>query len=380
MTFGLTAGELFIGGTTLLSGMMGSDASSNAANAQLAGSREAAAVQREMFNKTLEVQQPYRAAGYDALNELRSMMSGKYRAYDESGMPVGVGGSTNVNRMNQGGGGGGRRFIPTVRYEGGAGPGGNMGRRATVGDASADAWVKSKLQEINRQKSLANGGMTVGSSDAEIQAAYDEYYNGSDGGAGGGGYQSGQPTGDMLAGNAEELTGSGYLTRQFTPEDFAKGVDPGYAFRFKEGLKAVDRSAAARGGLLGGNQIRGLVDYGQGSASQEYTNAFNRFQTERSNIYNNLAGIAGIGQTSANTVSNAASNLGNVLGENYIGAGNARASGYMGSANAISNAIGQGINYYNQSQMLTKAFPQSSAGSEWNALDAFSRQQYPGRG
>jgi len=351
MTFGLTAGELFIGGTTLLSGMMGSDAASNAANAGVAASAEQARGQREMFNKTLAVQQPYRAAGYDALNELRSMMSGKYTAYDENGMPVGSG--ANVNRMNQGGGGGGRQYVPDITIKPAFGPYGP--RAVTSGDSRADAWVKAQAGEISRQRSASLGGATAGATDAEIQALYDQYYNGSDGSDGG--YQSAQPTGDMLAGSPEELTGSGYLTKRFTAEDFEKGIDPGYAFRVKEGVKALDRSAAARGGLLGGNQLRGLTQFGQDYGSQEFNNAFNRFQTERSNIYNNLAGIAGIGQTSANTVSGAATNLGNALGESAINAGNARASGYMGSANAISNAIGQGVNYYNQNQMLNRAFP-----------------------
>jgi hypothetical protein len=354
-----------VAGGLVVSGLLGADASSNAADAQVAASAEQARVQREMFNKQLEVQQPYRAAGYDALNELRSMMSGRYTAYDENGMPVGVGGGTNVNRMDQGGGGG-RRFVPTVRYEGGARGGGyapaGTGARATVGDAAADAWVANKRKELLIQRAKERGGSARASRE-DIQNLYNEYYNGTDGG---GGYQSGQPTGDMLAGSPEDLTGSGYLTKRFNAEDFYNNIDPGYAFRVKEGVRALDRSAAARGGLLGGNQLRGLTELGQNLGSQEYNNAYNRFQTERSNIFNNLAGIAGIGQTSANTVSNAAGNLGNVLGEGAIGAGNARASGYIGGANAISNAIGQGVNYYSQNQMLNRNMPNYAGSASTN--------------
>jgi hypothetical protein len=147
----------------------------------------------------------------------------------------------------------------------------------------------------------------------------------------------------------------GTLARAFTGQDMYK--DPGYAFRLGEGVKALDRSAAARGGLLGGNQMRGLTEYGQQLGSQEYQNAFNRFQAEKQARLNPLQSIMGAGQTSANTLTGAAGNLGagtaaalmaggNATAENLINQGNIRASGYIGGANAISNAIGQGVNYF----------------------------------
>jgi hypothetical protein len=140
----------------------------------------------------------------------------------------------------------------------------------------------------------------------------------------------------------------GTLARAFTGQDIYK--DPGYAFRLNEGVKALDRSAAARGGLLGGNQLRGVTQFGQDYGSQEYMNAFNRYQAERQARLNPLQSLAGQAQTSANTLSNAAGNLGNQLSAAAVDAGNIRASGYMGSANAISGAIGQGVNYYTNKQ------------------------------
>jgi len=89
-----------------------------------------------------------------------------------------------------------------------------------------------------------------------------------------------------------------YLTQQYSPEEFAKGQDPGYQFRLQQGQEATNRMANMGGGMISGNALRGAQDYTQGLASTEYGNAFNRFQTQRSNIYNTLAGIAGIGQTS----------------------------------------------------------------------------------
>ena len=52
--------------------------------------------------------------------------------------------------------------------------------------------------------------------------------------------------------------------------------DPGVAFRLAEGRKALEGSAAARGGLLSGPTLAALQRSGQELSSQEYSNAWNR--------------------------------------------------------------------------------------------------------
>jgi hypothetical protein len=137
--------------------------------------------------------------------------------------------------------------------------------------------------------------------------------------------------------------------------------DPGYAFRMREGLKALDRSAAARGGLLSGNQLRGVTQFGQDLASQEYTNAFNRYQAERQARLNPLQSLAGVGQTATNTLSNEAGQYGQAMANNAAQMGNIRASGYMNTANAITGALGTGLNYYQNQQMMDRYFPQQQS-------------------
>lgn len=152
--------------------------------------------------------------------------------------------------------------------------------------------------------------------------------------------------------------------KPFTYEDFV--VDPGYRFRLQEGLKALDRSAAARGGLLGGNQLRGVTQFGQNLASEEYGNAFNRYNIGFQNRLNPLQSLAGFGQTSTATMAGQAGDLGSRLAQTYsglgqamagniIGAGNARASGYMGMANALTGGLGQYLNYQ-QNQDFMKLY------------------------
>lgn len=52
--------------------------------------------------------------------------------------------------------------------------------------------------------------------------------------------------------------------------------DPGYQFRLRQGVGALDASAAARGNLLSGAAQKGLLRYGQELGSQEYEAAYGR--------------------------------------------------------------------------------------------------------
>jgi hypothetical protein len=117
--------------------------------------------------------------------------------------------------------------------------------------------------------------------------------------------------------------------------------DPGYAFRMSEGMKALERGAAARGGLLSGGMLKGAQRFGQDLASQEYQNAYNRALAQ----YNTTAALAGVGQTSANALTGAAGQMGQNVSEAIQNAAAARASGYVGGANALTSALGTGLNY-----------------------------------
>ena len=133
---------------------------------------------------------------------------------------------------------------------------------------------------------------------------------------------------------------------KYEPFTMAKfQADPGYGFRLKEGMKALERSAAARGGLLSGATLKGVQEYGQDLASQEFTNAFNRYQAERAARLNPLQSLAGMGQTTAANVATQAGQLGQNIGSNLIQGGAARASGYMGMANAASGGLSQYLAY-----------------------------------
>lgn len=169
----------------------------------------------------------------------------------------------------------------------------------------------------------------------------------------------------QLLGIGGDKTAAGYgsLAQPFGTQQFQQ--DPGYAFRQSEGMKALERSAAARGGLLSGSTMKGIQRFGQDLASQEYQNAFNRYQVERAARLNPLQSLMGSGQSSANVLTGAAGQAGQNEAANLYGAGQARASGYIGSANALGSAlssIGQAATDFPLYSAMTDYYKRTPAG------------------
>jgi hypothetical protein len=234
MSIELAAGIL--GGAQLIGGLFGAKATKDAANAQAAAQRDAMAAQQAMFERQVQLQEPFRQAGLTAQNRLMTLLG--------------------------------------------------LGPDTTAGDY-------------------------------------------------------------------------GTMAQPFGMQQFEQ--DPGYAFRMSEGMRALERSAAARGGMLSGNALRGITRFGQDLASQEYGNAFNRFQIERQARLNPLQSLMGGGQSAANVLTGAAGGYGQQLGEGAATLGNIRASQYMGRANALASGL-QGLgSAYMQGIILNERFPSTPA-------------------
>ena len=165
-------------------------------------------------------------------------------------------------------------------------------------------------------------------------------------------------------------TGSGYLTHQFDANDLKSGLAPNYDFMLGQGQEATNRMANAGGGVIGGNALTGLDRYTQDYAGNAYQNAFTNYQNQRTNIYNTLAGIAGLGQNAYNTSANASTQGANTIGNTIQGVGASQAAGTVGAANAITGGIQNAGNQYYLSQLLAKKnatdVPVSNSIS-WNA-------------
>ena len=125
---------------------------------------------------------------------------------------------------------------------------------------------------------------------------------------------------------------------------------PGYQFQLEQGLQGVNNSAAAKGGLLSGANMKAINDYSQGQAATGYQNAWDRAQNAYQNAFNrnltakqqkftNLQSMANNGQNAAQTQGGWANNLGTNLSnlnmgnatsmnDLYQNAGNIRAQQY----------------------------------------------------
>ncbi len=149
-----------------------------------------------------------------------------------------------------------------------------------------------------------------------------------------------------LGGNAG-AAGYGKYAQDFSMKDFQQ--DPGYVFRLSEGQKALERSAAARGGLISGGALKAATRFGQDMGSQEYGNAFNRYQTNRTNQLQPLGNLMNSGQAATNQQAAQLGQYGTNAGNLMTQAGQSVAAGQLGAGNTLNNALGaMSSTYQNQ--------------------------------
>ena len=242
----------------------------------------------------------------------------------------------------------------------------------TAAGIQSDAARRSlDLQERLAQEQVARNAPTVQAGDIARNRMLDLI--GLSGRTGAAGYGSANQPYSMAGFDPNSLM------RNFGASDFQ--TDPGYNFRLSEGLKAIDRQAAARGGLISGAGLKAAGRFGGDLASQEYGNAFNRFQTNRASQaglftdalnrertrqmdeYGRLSDFttrganaaAGTGSSQAAYGTNAANLMSQgaaAMGQGVIGAGQAAAAGQMGAGNTYNNAIQAALQGYQNNQMM----------------------------
>jgi hypothetical protein len=201
-------------------------------------------------------------------------------------------------------------------------------------------------QDILQGRDLGLGALRQGT---ETARGYQQPY-----------YQTGTAAnnelGRLLGLDSSQSASSGYggLAKPFGMDDYQ--ADPGYAFRMAEGQKALDRASASRGKYFSGEAIKGLTRYNQDAASQEYQNAYNRYNQNQQNLYSRLAGTASTGQAAGNNLSNLATGLGQQEAGLYSGTGTTLANQ---GANSAANYATTGTGSANQLGQLGQANAQS---------------------
>lgn len=196
-------------------------------------------------------------------------------------------------------------------------------------------------------------------------------------------------SGDIPTTNLPQYSSYGQF--QFDPSQLES--NPAYQFRLNQGIEALNRGAGASGQLGSGNRLAALMNLGQGMASQEYADEWNRqfagnqanyqrgvtdyglnygramdqygidrsreadlysralaqygLDTDRSNtLYsrdqnylNRLAGLSDMGFNIANLLTNVDMNATSGQANARIGAANALAAGQLGQANTLRNTV-----------------------------------------
>jgi hypothetical protein len=277
---GLAAAAAISGVAAIGAGAIAAGGAKKAGNIQAEAAREAQSGQERIFQQQTALQEPFRQGGMTAQAQIMNLLG--------LGTPPSAGGATVDVRQNPGAYGLRGINIPAI-----------FGGEPSTVYLDAEGNFVPDIEQYAAQNPVA------------------------------------APTPTPAAGAPPSEFGS--LARPFGTEQFQ--ADPGYAFRQAEGMKALERSAAARGGLLSGGTLKGIQRFGQDLASQEYGNAFNRYQIERAARLNPLQSLMGAGQSATNVMTGNIGQSGQNEQGNILGVGQARASGYVGQANALGGAL-----------------------------------------
>lgn len=283
------------------------NAAKKAGRAQQAAADRQLQMQWDMYQQQRQDQAPWRAVGGNALNELA--------------LRLGIGGFGGAI------GGGGNNLAAQALS------GGSLIELAADGTpianpelyASNDAYRKAWDTLLQQHVDWAGQGYRFDSDASEIENALRANL-------------AAQQRDFQNANPAEKNPLYGSLLKRFSEEDFR--TDPGYEFRLGEGQKALESSAAARGGLLSGAAAKALTKFNQDFASNEYGNAYNRFTNDQTNQFNKLANLAGVGQLATNATQTAGQNFMTGAGNALQYGGTARASAYGDQGNALAAGLG----------------------------------------
>lgn len=241
-----------------------------------------------------------------------------------------------------------------------AGMGGNATAAGTFGTAGASSGAgaaagSSLINGVSNQ-SLASGAASIGSAYLQDRAT-DRAINAQTNAANSSNAlqlaqynqtrQDNAPwraAGENALGKLTALLNDGSLTSRFAGK---LDNEAGYQFAKEEGMRAVDNSASARGGI-GGAALKAGARFAEGNANQFYNDSFNRWNTENTGIYNRLSNAAGLGQQANALVGASGQNYANQVGNTTNSLGNAQGAAAMNQGNIYGNLLNQGAAFGNR--------------------------------
>jgi len=286
------------------SGVISAVGSNAAANTQAGAANDAAGVQQNMFNTTQQNLAPWISGGANSLDTLQSLLGIPHSSSPSGAAP------------NTGGLPAGYSLQPI---------GGNGGAGAGYDGRGAGAF--GAPQSATGYSIIGPGGQVVGSvptTGNPMQAATT--------------LLQGQGIGTTPTATPMTAPGNA-LTDPRTLMGTSFQSSPGYQYDLNQTMQGVTNSAAARGGITGGNTLMALQQNASGLANQNYYNWLGTFLNQANNYVGQVSGVSSLGENAAANLGNtgvaAANNIGNYMTQ----AGNANAAGTMGITNALTNGI-----------------------------------------
>jgi hypothetical protein len=360
---------------------MGSEASSDAADAQVAAAQEATAAQKEMYYQTRSDLSPWRAIGGNAITYLAKLMGVSTEdwsgTYDKTGAAT-TAATTSSTRPKL------TDYVKKTTT-------GGTGTSATGPDydTAFKNWIKTN---VANQAGWSDSDI---SSNETVKAAFDKYYSENYGSTGTGttsteydydAYQTALDDYEAAQAAEESSISSSALGKSGTMvqnllglgDEGVEGITntlsklPGYQFQLEQGTKAVNSNAAAKGSYLSGGTLKALTEYGQGLGETSYRNYLNDVSGYRNTELNRLMSMAGLGQTSSTNSATGGSSYSSGISNSILSGGNARASGYINSANALTG----GMNSLSNSAMLSSLLNGGSSGSGSSYYSGDSSSSY----
>ncbi|MDC0529210.1 hypothetical protein OAO19_02965 [Gammaproteobacteria bacterium] len=122
--------------------------------------------------------------------------------------------------------------------------------------------------------------------------------------------------------------------------------NPAYQFRKQQGQDALSSSYLASGMGLSGRAGKGLAEYGQNFAMDEYQNTLNRYSTLANYGSAAVAGQSAAGSAYANNVSSNLSSLGSNIGQGYQNLGSIQAASAMAPYNSMMGGLSLATSAY----------------------------------
>ena len=307
-----------------LGGLFQGSAASSAAGQAAGASNAATQAQLQMFNTQNQQQQPYRQAGYNALDQL---LSGFGLATTGAGAAVpGAGGGTPISMWGQ-----------TIN-----GP-------PTLANLTA---ARSAAYQAN-YGAPEPAGLESGLISAALPDAISSY-------------NAANPNGAPTATTSPNGINSGYFAHQFNAGDLNANLAPNYAFQLAQGQGAAQNALNLTGGL-GGNFAKGLEDYTQNFAGNAYQNAFNNYTANQSNIFNRLSSIAGLGQSANTQSAGLAGSLAPSIAQTTQAAGAAQAAGTVGQANALAGGANNALGWYSLGNLINPGASGATGGGGFSS-------------